>query len=80
VEDPNDWVLAADGIYFLDRTGPKAAVKFLSFATAKVRVVMTLAKEPANWGGLAISPDQRWLVYSQVDEKVSDIMLAEHFN
>jgi Tol biopolymer transport system component len=80
VLDPTDWVLVEDGIYFLDRNGPKASLKFLSFATAKVRLVMTLAKEPYDWGGLALSPDQRWLVYSQIDEKVSDIMLAERFN
>ena len=32
-----------------------------------------------HWGGMAISHDQRWLIYAQIDERVSDIMLAEHY-
>jgi len=76
---PTDWVLAANGIYFIDRRGARARISFFEFDNGKVRVVTELQKDPGIWCGIALSRDQRWLVYSQIDEKVSDIMLAENF-
>jgi Tol biopolymer transport system component/DNA-binding winged helix-turn-helix (wHTH) protein len=76
---PTDWALAANGIYFIDRKGARATLSFFGFENARVRVLTELQKQPGVWCGIALSPDQRWLVYSQIDEKVSDIMLAEHY-
>ena len=39
----------------------------------------TLNKPPIEWGGLSLSPDGKWLAYSQVDDIPSDIMLVDHF-
>jgi hypothetical protein len=55
------------------------AINFFEFSTKKVRRIVTLNKPPATWGGLSLSPDGKWLVYSQVDNIPSDIMLVEHF-
>lgn len=30
-------------------------------------------------GGLSVWPDGRWMLYSQVDEVNSDIMVVDHF-
>jgi hypothetical protein len=38
-----------------------------------------LNKPPTIWGGLSLSPDGQWIVYSQVDDTPGDIMLVEHF-
>ena len=76
---PTDWVLATNGIYFIDRRSARATISFFEFDNGKVRVMTELQKEPEIWCGIALSRDQRWLVYSQIDEKVSDITLAEHF-
>lgn len=76
---PTDWVLATNGIYFIDRKGARAALSFFDFRAGKLRILTELPKQPDTWGGIAISRDQRWLVYSQTDDKVSDIMLAENY-
>lgn len=47
------------------------------FATRKVRPIAKLEKSPHV--GLAISPDNRWLLYTQMDQRGSDIMLIENF-
>jgi hypothetical protein len=31
-------------------------------------------------GDLAVSPDGRWILYSQVDGQGGDIMLVDHFH
>ena len=76
---PTDWALAANGIYFIDRRGAHVTIGFFEFDNEKVRVVTELQKDPGIWSGIALSRDQRWLVYSQIDEKVSDIMLVENY-
>jgi serine/threonine protein kinase len=76
---PTDWVLAANGIYFIDRRGARATLSFFEFDNGKVRILTELQKQPGIWCGITISRNQRWLVYSQIDEKVSDIMLADNY-
>jgi hypothetical protein len=34
----------------------------------------------ARWPGMAISPDGRWILYTQVDHRSGDIMLVENFH
>ena len=31
-------------------------------------------------GGLSVSSNEEWLIYSQIDERSSDIMLVENFH
>jgi hypothetical protein len=45
----------------------------------KIRQIVTLNKPPATWGGLCLSPDGKWLAYSQVDDIPGDIWLVDHF-
>jgi Tol biopolymer transport system component len=79
VRDATAWALASDGIYFLDRRAQPVAINFFEFSTKKIRQIATLNKPPIEWGGLSLSPDGKWLAYSQVDDTPSDIMLVDHF-
>jgi hypothetical protein len=72
------WAVAQDGIYFYNVN--TKAIEFFSFATHKVTQIGKPEKAPWRYNpGLAVSPDGRWLLYAQVDENTSHIMLVENF-
>ena len=75
------WALVNDGIYFVEaRASPLPALRFLSFGTGRVSHVVDLVGKPiAHWPGMAISPDGKWLLYTQVDHRSVDIMLVDNF-
>ena len=75
------WALAKKGIYFVNtETGPQPALQFLSFADKRVVHVAALDKRPVPFvSGMAVSPDERWILYTQEDQRSSDIMLVENF-
>ena len=79
VQNTTDWALADDGIYFIDRRAQPIAISFFELATKKIRQIVTLNKPPFIWGGLSLSPDGKWLAYTQLDDTPSDIMLVDHF-
>jgi len=71
------WTIAAGGIYFVPADTPRSLCYF-DFTTKQIREVFKVEKNFDN--GLSVSPDGRWLLYSQVDEENSDIMLVDHFS
>jgi len=74
------WALEDDGIYFINlksRGGP--AIEFFSFERHEIRRIVGLESVNEFVSGLAISPDRRWILYTQQDPISSDIMLVENF-
>ena len=71
------WVPDHHGIYFIE---PARRIAYYRFATGDITPIAALAKEPGPFNtGLALSPDGRWLLYSQLDRSGADIMLVENF-
>ncbi|MFL6448786.1 MAG: DPP IV N-terminal domain-containing protein [Bryobacteraceae bacterium] len=71
---------ANDGIYFIravdhDRNRELA---FFDFASRSISVLARIEKPV--WLGLAVSPGEDLLLYSQVDRRVSNLMLVEDFH
>ena len=74
------WRVAAHGIYFVTARGPSQSLEFFGFATGRITEVTRLAKKPRlHLPGLAVSPDERFLLYVQEDQSGSDLMMAEGF-
>jgi Tol biopolymer transport system component len=77
------WEVVKNGIYFLDRqeidgAGVRYFLRFYDFAARRDRQVMPFERRPFN-AGLAISPDGRYCLYTQVDRSDTDIMLVDNF-
>jgi Tol biopolymer transport system component len=74
---PEVWMATAAGIYYTDSAVKPIAVKFYDFAARTKRTVMSLEQTPTPGGaGLDVSPDGHWLLYNQIDNKQSEIVLA----
>jgi Tol biopolymer transport system component len=73
------FVVVKGGIYFVSRSDANMnyGIQFLSLATGKVQTVAPMSARPA--AGLSVSPDGRFLLFSQVDQASSDLMLVENF-
>jgi len=89
--DELQWTVVPEGIFFVRADGPKSvrsfrfltrsdapkSVQYFDFGTKHVRQVFQVDKELNK--GLSVSPDGRWILYTQEGEDNSDIMLVDHF-
>ena len=70
------WTLVPGGIYFVPHDDPKS-LQYYDLSTKKIRRIFTIEKDFDR--GLSISPDGRYILFSQLDEENSNIMLVDHF-
>jgi Tol biopolymer transport system component len=70
------WTVSRSGVYFTSGDGGGAAVHLYGFDDRKVRRVTSL---PGAWpaGGMSVSRDDRWLLYTRPAAADGDIMLVD---
>jgi Tol biopolymer transport system component len=75
------WAVVERGIYFATAEDPvHPLIEFFNFATGQITPVARIEKQiPTGLSGLAVSPEERKLIYSQNDQIGGDIMLLENF-
>ena len=78
------FVAVADGIYYITpapNSHRSALIRFYSTTNKTTRTVATISTHEfyAGDSGLAVSPDEKWILYSQLDQLNSDLMLIENF-
>ena len=80
------WALTGQGILFFDLDNPAGPLlNNYSFATQQTTLVRKFPKDTRIGFGpdidtaLSISPDGRWIIYTQVDQDSSNLMLVENF-
>ena len=73
------WTVVEKGVYYGDPLGsPHATIQFLDFSTGHTKTVAEI-KNPLHEWGLAVSPDERTVLFVQLDRSDSDIMLVDNF-
>jgi Tol biopolymer transport system component/DNA-binding winged helix-turn-helix (wHTH) protein len=70
------WVLVSNGIYFTRQDAPRT-VSFYDFGTRQTRPIFTADRDLDD--GMSVSPDGRYMLYAQVDENNSSVMLVNNF-
>jgi Tol biopolymer transport system component/DNA-binding winged helix-turn-helix (wHTH) protein len=73
---PKVWTLSSGGIYFVPAEAPRS-VRYFDFASKQIRSIFEVDMDFGD--GLSVSPDGRWIIYSQAGDVNSDIMLVDHF-
>ena len=76
ISNQAQWAIVSDGIYFSPQDRPRS-ICFYDFATRQTQEIFKVDKDLD--GDLSISPDRRYMLYSQIDESNADIMLVNDF-
>jgi Tol biopolymer transport system component len=80
---PNLWALTEQGIYFVERnTSVGPVLNFFRFATRETKIVNEFSKGTRielTGTALSVSPDDQWIIYTQLDQANSDLMLMENY-
>ena len=76
-----NWAVSSKGIFVVQRAGgppPTRQIAFLDAVTGQTKVVHELNRQPVLWdNGMALSPDQKTLFFTTLDNASSDIYLLE---
>jgi Tol biopolymer transport system component len=76
-----DWSLSREGIFYLARrprpVGEGFVIGFLELSTGEITEIYQ-AESPCLHGWLAVSPDERWILYGEVPRWEVNLMLAEN--
>jgi Tol biopolymer transport system component len=79
LSDLRNLVIVSKGIYFVPQqsTALGSSIEFLDFATNHAKRVASFGKFLSS--GLALSPDGRWILYTQADQEGAELRLVENF-
>ena len=70
------WTLSPGGHLFCSCRGAQI-LRYFDFASKQIRPIFEVDKDFDS--GLSVSPDGRWILYSQTGDTSGDIMLVDHF-
>jgi Tol biopolymer transport system component/DNA-binding winged helix-turn-helix (wHTH) protein len=77
---PGGWTPVRTGIYFISFRGRIPGISYFDLATKKPQLVYVWEKPLPGWvGAIPVSPDGKWLLFPQLDEQSSDLMMIENW-
>jgi Tol biopolymer transport system component len=76
VEHNQQWQVTASGIYFVEERRPETAL-FFDFKTGRTKDLFKGNKAIMN--GISVSPDGRFILYSQLDRFTTSVQLVQNF-
>jgi hypothetical protein len=76
------WALAPDEVFFIDGAakGQAGSLRAYRISTGVTRVILPFLRNFADSRdySITVSPDSRWILYSQLDRSGSNVMVAEN--
>jgi Tol biopolymer transport system component len=77
----NGFTVTKRGIYFVPKPHPDGSsfIQFFDFATRASSTIAQIEQPFPTSFGMAVSPDERYILYTQTDQAGSDLMLIENF-
>jgi Tol biopolymer transport system component len=76
----NDWAVARDGIYYAtSEPGRPYTIEFLDVRSGRVSEVFR-AEDFHHRFTMAVSPDEKWILFAQAGRWRSELMLVENFH
>jgi Tol biopolymer transport system component/DNA-binding winged helix-turn-helix (wHTH) protein len=75
----DNYALTPEGIYFIPPSdaSQRSSIRFLRFATGRDEQITPLTKQ-VHWG-FTLSPDRKTILFTQSEQRTSDLMLVENF-
>jgi hypothetical protein len=73
-----NWDIVLAGVYFFPMDDI-LTLNYFDFSTRRVRPIFQISGGGA-FPGLSVSPDGRYILYPELDDYRSDIMLVENFH
>jgi Tol biopolymer transport system component len=78
----SDWAVGREGLYYSTKTGGGDqgvfTVEYLDFASGRVTQVLRM-EGPADRRSLAVSPDEKWILFVESPPQEAELMLVENF-
>jgi len=74
------WVPFGSGIFYLADVNQKTELDFFDLKSRVSKKIWVLERTPPFWmGQMSVSADGRWLVFPQIDEQSSNLMMIENW-
>ncbi len=67
------------GLYFLGTDRDQPALRYFNYANSSAITLYVFPKSPARFSGLSVSPDGRWVLYTDQSSQGNNIMLVQDF-
>ena len=73
-----NFAITAKGIYYMPAPrNNQNFIEYVDLATRRVRPILTVGHRQ-TFSGLTVSPDERWILWSQIYVAGSDLMVVEN--
>ena len=77
IKSYRNFAVGRRGVYYVRGESGRDAISVYDPITGRSTLLFELSQRIAS--GLSLSPDERYLLFSQVDDEGSELMLADNF-
>lgn len=77
-----NWALTDQGICVIGKGSAGPAIKFYDFDTHQLTTIREFGREVLldyTQSAITVSSDGRWILYTQIDQSGSDLMLVDNY-